>query len=504
MTYSVAVPEEQNIVLKKLLLRDDGQEDLCFALWRPSSGEGRYSALLTEVVTPILGERSVHGNAAFHPEYLERVLGLALEKGMGIAFLHSHTGPGWQDMSGPDKEAELRIAPAIKAATGFPVLGMTLGTDGSWSGRFWLRENGNYRRYWCDRIRIIGDAYNVTFANHLIPPPTFREEFKRTRSAWGDAVQSDLMRTRVGIVGVGSVGSVVAEALARMGVQDIVLIDFDTIKKHNLDRHIHATLCDVDHFKTHVVARRLGEIATCENFKVTTCEYGVNEDFGFKTALDCDVLFSCVDRPWPRQVLNTIALWHLIPVIDGGIAIQKSKMGKLQSADWKAHITTPGRICMECLGQFSGADVSAEKSGLLDDPEYIASLATNHHLLRNENVIVFSINLASMQLLQFLTMFINPLGVNASVGGFSFHFTSGVLDSDVRSCGPQCLTKTYIGYGDKASEEYVLTVEKDSQAQSVRDGVQCSKDKNRKTTVWRVLDCIWDLFRNGKSFKAGK
>jgi len=94
---------------------------------------------------------------------------------------------------------------------------MTLGTDGSWSGRFWVKTAPKtYERRLCESIRVIGDkGLEITFHDGLLPPPAFREELKRTISAWGEQAQQKLARLKYGIVGVGSVGSVVAECLAR-------------------------------------------------------------------------------------------------------------------------------------------------------------------------------------------------------------------------------------------------------------------------------------------------
>ena len=52
--------------------RNKHQEDLCFALWRPSTGQFRCTALIDEIILPKKGERILHGNASFEPEYLAR------------------------------------------------------------------------------------------------------------------------------------------------------------------------------------------------------------------------------------------------------------------------------------------------------------------------------------------------------------------------------------------------------------------------------------------------
>ena len=45
----------------------------------------------------------------------------------------------------------------------------------------------------------------------------------------------------VNVVYVMKIGALVAEALARMGCEDLVFIDFDAVEPHNLDRLVTAT-----------------------------------------------------------------------------------------------------------------------------------------------------------------------------------------------------------------------------------------------------------------------
>lgn len=447
--FSVAMSESVDAQLRRHLLRIDGQEDLAFALWTPSSGSQRESALLHTVVLPQRGDRQVHGNVSFNPSYVERVTALAAREKCGIAFLHSHPGPGWQHMSHDDVVAESRLAGPVGAITGLPLVGLTTGSDGTWSARVWSRTGSRrYDRTWCRSVRVVGQQLGVSFAEHLAPAPEFREMFRRTVTVWGETKHADLARLRVGIVGLGSVGSVVAETLARMGLESLTLIDFDEVQPHNLDRSLGAGLDDVGALKIDVAARQIARASTAASVEVRRAPFSVAEEAGYRAALDCDVLFSCVDRPRARSILNHLAYAHLIPVIDGGIAV-RFRDGRFAGVDWQLQTVAPERPCLQCLGAFEPSDVSTERDGRLDDPTYLAGLPADHRFKRNENVFAFSTNLASLEVLQFVAL-ATGIAKMPNVGVQRFRYIPGTLEADTtRCCVEGCDSIALTGRGDE-------------------------------------------------------
>ncbi len=374
------------------------QEDLCFALWRPSTGQSRRAALIDEIILPKKGERILHGNASFEPDYLARAMKIAKKKEAGLAFMHSHPSPGWQGMSDTDIEAERDVLAYPAGATGLPLVGLTIGTDGYWSARFWERDGGQMRRHWCEKIRIVGpQSYRIYFNDHIAPPPLRRDILRRTFDTWGREAQNTISRLKVGIVGLGSVGCIVAEAMARIGIAQVTLIDPDKVEEHNLDRLLYGTVQDIGKLKVNLAARAMRRNATAEKIQITALPVSVHNRAAYKAALDCDVLFSCVDRPVPRDVLNYIAQAHLIPVIDGGIAVETDRRkDSLFSAHWRAHIVTPYHQCLRCSKQYNSSMVVMELDGSLDDPSYVSNLPPEERV-GNQNVFPFSLGVAGME-----------------------------------------------------------------------------------------------------------
>lgn len=457
---SVAMTSVADDALRRHLLRDDGQEDLCLTTYQPSTGLRRRSALLDHVHLPEPGERAVHGNASITGDYMWRVAALAAERGQGVVMLHSHPGArGWQTLSEPDRDAEGAYANLVREMTGLPLVGMTLaGRDGTWSARHWDRGvAGDVAYTGCDNVRVVGECLRVSWDDTLVAPPRLVPTNVRSVTSWGALRHADLARRSVLIVGLGSVGLDIAVRLAATGLTRIGLMDFDTVEPHNLDRLIGATAIDAWLRRSKIdVARRLViDNATSPEIAVDAWDLSVCEPEGLQIALDFDQIICAVDRPWPRAVLNLLAYGDYIPVIDGGIAIDAFDDGTgMRNATWRSHVLRPGRPCMRCNGQLDLGAVAADRYGALDDPGYIAGQDGGHagdqHQTTSANVAVLSISAAASLLAQYVSLNVAPGGVGEP-GPLQYVLSSHTLEHLDLTSAPACPVEAESGRGDTAT-----------------------------------------------------
>lgn len=437
------------------LLRPDGQEDICLSLYAPSTGAVRDTAVLTNVVLPEHGDRQVHGNATITSAYVLRAAAMASKAGLGVAIHHSHPGGrGWQTMSGPDRDAEEAYANLVREVTGHPLVGMTLaGGDHGWSARHWSRGVGRgVSEVDCENVRIVGDTLTITWNDRVVPPPTTTSRLTRTVSAWGDKVQADLARRRVLIVGAGSVGLDLILRLAASGVTRITIMDFDIVKVHNLDRLVGAGILDAVLRRPKIdVARREALRAATGSPEIAALPLSICESQALTAALDHDIILCAVDRPWARAILNGLAFSDLIPVIDGGIAIDTMPTGGMRNATWRSHVIRPGRPCMACTRQIDGAAVSADIQGLLDDPGYIAGLDDDERqrlLAAGANVAPLSIGAAAAILAQYVSYSIGPGGLG-DPGPLRYILSSHHLERVTAAPHPDCTYEAQLTVGDQ-------------------------------------------------------
>jgi hypothetical protein len=86
---------------------------------------------------------------------------------------------------------------------------------------------------------------------------------------------------------------------------------------------------------------------------------------------------------------------------------------------------------------------------MLDDPSYLAGLPGDHRFKRNENVFPFSANLASLELLQLITLVTGAGGVT-DFGVQRFRYQPGILEQLASpGCKPDCCRHDLIAQGDR-------------------------------------------------------
>ena len=86
------------------------------------------------------------------------------------------------------------------------------------------------------------------------------EIFSRNVMYWGEKVQQVLKKQHVFVFGLGGVGGYAADALARAGIGELTLIDFDEVSQSNINRQLVALKSTIGQKKTDLFKSRLEDI----------------------------------------------------------------------------------------------------------------------------------------------------------------------------------------------------------------------------------------------------
>lgn len=113
-----------------------------------------------------------------------------------------------------------------------------------------------------------------------------------------------LAEARVGIAGLGGLGSHIAVFLARAGVKHLHLVDFDRVDAGNLSRQ-HYFLRDVGKLKTEALAEQLLAINPALN--ITAERLRLTEENVAAVFKDDGIICEAVDKPQTKAMLvNTL------------------------------------------------------------------------------------------------------------------------------------------------------------------------------------------------------
>jgi len=150
--------------------------------------------------------------------------------------------------------------------------------------------------------------------------------------------QRALSRSGATIVGLGALGSVTADLLARAGVGRLRLVDRDVVELVNLQRQTLYTEGDVDRPKAEAAAERL----RAANSEIVV--EGIAKDVHASTVKDIlrrtDVIVDGTDNLETRFLLNEAAVDESLPFVYGGAIATYGMVFAIRS---------PETACFQCL-----------------------------------------------------------------------------------------------------------------------------------------------------------
>jgi tRNA threonylcarbamoyladenosine dehydratase len=114
-------------------------------------------------------------------------------------------------------------------------------------------------------------------------------------------------QSHVAVVGIGGVGSWAAEALARSGVAQLTLIDFDQIAESNINRQIHADSRSVGQAKVVAMQERIFLINPACKVNVIE-EFATPDNWPSIASADFDAVIDCCDQ---QKTKTALAAWAL-------------------------------------------------------------------------------------------------------------------------------------------------------------------------------------------------
>lgn len=167
---------------------------------------------------------------------------------------------------------------------------------------------------------------------HTLDPDHTRR-FGGLDRLYGEGARAALHRRRVAVVGVGGVGSWAVEALARSGVGNLTLIDFDNVAVSNINRQIQALDSTLGLAKVHALHARIRDIGPA--CKVTVIEeFLTQENMGQLIPPGAfDAVIDACDEAKVKAALIAHARFNKIKLVVCGAAGGKRDPLKLRRDD---------------------------------------------------------------------------------------------------------------------------------------------------------------------------
>lgn len=363
------------------LFPGDGDEHGAALLCGSVATPGGTRLLLREVVPAHDGIDYVPGTRGYRHltgEFVTAQIRRAKDEELVYLAVHNHGGNDSVSFSRPDFESHERAYPTLLGLTKRPV-GALVCAGGAVAGDVWFPDGS---RAELNRVDVIGSRRSILTPTKQTRSMTLDGRFHRQSLLFGADGQALLASTRVVIVGVGGVGMLLVQSLARLGVGHITVIDPDRVETTNLPRLPEATRLDALEFLDRAIvpnwvrtlAKRFAKpkvrlarrVAKRANHGVTVVAVvgDIADDEVAALAKNADYLMLAADTMLARDVINQLSYQYLVPALQVGskIVVDAASGAVVDTFAVVRHFgTEPG--CLRCSGLIDPVRLSEEVVG---------------------------------------------------------------------------------------------------------------------------------------------
>ena len=385
--WRLTLPEGMYQTLRKHLFPGDSDEHGAIILAGICDSDRGLRLIARELHLAVDGEDYVPGRNGYRMlrgEFIQSRILRARDMKLVYLAIHNHGGMYTVGFSHDDLASHERGYPTLLDITrGMPV-GALVFAKAAVAGDLWFPS---LKRAELSHAAIVGRRRQV-----LYPAPhgkvSGQDMYDRQSRLFGDAGQELLRRARVGIIGLGGAGSILAELLGRLGVGEFILADPDKAEITNLPRLIGARRFDADapawlparlrdwirSYKVRMAARNIRRANP--DARITAMPRNFLDADVAARFTDCDYLFLAADTMSARLLFNAIVHQYGIPGMQVGAKIPVSQSGEVGDVFCVGRSVTPGVGCLWCNGLISPSRLQDEavpasaKRGYayLDDP----------------------------------------------------------------------------------------------------------------------------------------
>jgi hypothetical protein len=363
------------------------------------------------------------------PVALNRLTRCARDQGWSVFTIHTHPGATEPWFSAADDAGDARLMASLTCQIPDAPHGSIVLVDNGTAIARAFAANALSKEI---TLQIVGRSLRTASPAVASGEPWFA----RQELALGARGQGQLRGLRVGVVGLGGIGSLVSLQLAHLGVGELVLFDGDIVEPSNLSRVAGATKEDVcGTYKVDIAARYAESLGLVRQVEAHPAFIGPTHA---PLLASCDVIVSCVDRQTPRAMLNRLAYQYLVPVIDLGTAFRVDATGAIVGDSGRVVVVGPGRPCLACWGHLDPHALRIEALSVAERDGEVRAGYIEGAIEEQPSVVAFNALVAGAGVVEMLRLATAFAGVESPPLRLAFSFAEGTVRRNILAASHRC------------------------------------------------------------------